>query len=102
MREVGARRRADINPDPKTRNPEPKTLNQVWAWGGSPFGQLGHGGITDILRPTPLLERSPLPEPKTRDPSSMKELFRRFRANNPKKKRLKIRPESSPDWLTFA
>ena len=36
-------------------------FGEVWAWGGSPFGQLGHGGITDILRPTPLLERHNIP-----------------------------------------
>lgn len=36
-------------------------FGEVWAWGGSPFGQLGHGGIIDILHPTPLLERHNIP-----------------------------------------
>ena len=36
-------------------------FGEVWAWGGSPYGQLGHGGITDISRPTPLLEHHNIP-----------------------------------------
>jgi len=36
-------------------------FGEVWAWGGSPYGQLGHGGITDIAKPTPLLERHQIP-----------------------------------------
>jgi alpha-tubulin suppressor-like RCC1 family protein len=36
-------------------------FGEVWSWGGSPYGQLGHGGITDISRPTPLLERHNIP-----------------------------------------
>eukprot|EP00282_Hemiselmis_andersenii_P027867 CAMPEP_0169481050 /NCGR_PEP_ID=MMETSP1042-20121227/29901_1 /TAXON_ID=464988 /ORGANISM="Hemiselmis andersenii, Strain CCMP1180" /LENGTH=1508 /DNA_ID=CAMNT_0009595757 /DNA_START=54 /DNA_END=4578 /DNA_ORIENTATION=- len=36
-------------------------FGEVWAWGGSPFGQLGHGGIMDITVPTPLLERHNIP-----------------------------------------
>jgi len=36
-------------------------FGEVWAWGGSPYGQLGHGGITDLSRPTPLLERHNIP-----------------------------------------
>ena len=36
-------------------------FGEVWAWGGSPFGQLGHGGIMDISKPAPLLERHNIP-----------------------------------------
>eukprot|EP00960_Hanusia_phi_P026708 746404-Hanusia_phi.AAC.2 len=30
-------------------------FGEVWSWGGSPFGQLGHGNIIDTNLPTPLL-----------------------------------------------
>mmetsp|Transcript_16816 Transcript_16816/g.55825 ORF Transcript_16816/g.55825 Transcript_16816/m.55825 type:complete len:1970 (-) Transcript_16816:70-5979(-) len=36
-------------------------FGEVWSWGGSPFGQLGHETITDKLAPTPLLERHKIP-----------------------------------------
>eukprot|EP00960_Hanusia_phi_P031772 749481-Hanusia_phi.AAC.6 len=36
-------------------------FGEVWSWGGSPFGQLGHETITDKLVPTPLLERHKIP-----------------------------------------